>query len=173
MKVSQTLRITLVWAVAIAWCGLANAAEPRLIHGDGEGQGTDRTRISALEKELFQPSLSAAAEVVEALDATYRTSAAGKQLCALYTRNANPLLPQAWQAFRHDSLDLRATAILVSADPDKMLVLLKRGRDSLDPIRFVLLRIREVPKDDWAAKQLSSHSYTSFERAADSVIPER
>lgn len=220
MKVSQTLRITLVWAAAIAWCGLANAAEPELIHGDGEGQGTDQTRISALEKELFQPSLSAAAvaslltalrddasraaavekliagaaghqgrivtfaaaqsdidvreaaaEVVEALDAAYRTSAAGKKLCALYTRNANQLLGQAWQAFRRDPLDLRATAILVSADPDKVLALVKRGRDSLDPIRFVLLRIREVPKDDWAAKQLRSHSYTSFERAAGSVFP--
>ena len=109
-----------------------------------------------------------AADVVEALDAIYRTTAAGKQLCSLYAKYADRLVPEAWEAFGKDALDLRAAAILVSADPDKVTASLKSDRDRL---RFLLLRVREAPSDPWPVDKIEKYTYQSFLKTVGSVFP--
>ena len=113
----------------------------------------------------------ATADVVEALDTAYRTTKLGKRLCALYAKHADVLVPHAWKRFRRDPHDLQAVAILVSAEPDRVLSWLERHGEKRDPLRFVLLRIREVPNDPWPARQLAKYSHVSFLRVVPEVFP--
>jgi len=129
-------------------------------------------RISAdVAKETDIEVREAAADVVEALDAAYRTSDLGKQLLALYARHAEQLVPQAWQDFRKDPLDARATAVLTAADPNTVLAWLEKNGDSRDGLRLALLRIREVPGETWAAEYLPKCSYQSYLNTAGDVFP--
>jgi hypothetical protein len=129
-------------------------------------------RISAdVAKETDIEVREAAADVVEALDAAYRTSDLGKQLLALYARHAEQLVPHAWQDFRKNPLDARATAILASAEPNQVLAWLAKNGDSRDGLRLALLRIREVPSETWAARHLTKYSYQSYLNTAGDVFP--
>lgn len=129
-------------------------------------------RIIEFAKRQTDPNVrKAAVDVVEALDTAYRTTKVGKQLCALYARHEDALTPQAWKRFRRDPLDLQAVAILVSAKPDRVLSWLKKHGEKRDPLRFVLLRIREVPNDPWPARQITKYSYVSFLRVVPDVFP--
>lgn len=136
------------------------------------GAAGKQDRIIEFARRETDPNVrEAAADVVEALDTAYRTTKVGKRLCALYARHADMLTPQAWKQFRRDSLDLQAVAILVSAEPDRVLSWLEKHGEKRDPLRFVLLRIREVPNDPWPAKHLTKYSYVSFLRVVPEVFP--
>ncbi len=136
------------------------------------GAAGKQARIIEFARHETDPNVrKAAADVVEALDTAYRTTKVGKRLCALYARHADMLTPQAWKRFRRDRLDLQAVAMLVSAEPDRVLLWLEKHGEKRDPLRFVLLRIREVPNDPWPAKQLTKYSYVSFLRVVPEIFP--
>ncbi|MBN1343926.1 MAG: tetratricopeptide repeat protein [Phycisphaerae bacterium] len=131
-------------------------ARARLIE---EGQGHQERIIHFARTCADLEGRQACAEVVEALDAKYRTTALGKRLCSLYGEHAEAFLPSYWATFRANSLDPRAVAMLMSADPEGVCTWLKAHGDGHDVLRFILLRIRESAGDSFAAEHL--HEYTS------------
>lgn len=97
-------------------------------------------------------------EIVESLDASYRTTDLGRRLCALYREHADSLLPKYWQRFRKNSDDLSAVAMLMSSDAEQTYAALGKTGDRHDPLRYLLLRIRELSPDEFTAKHLAEHT---------------
>lgn len=144
------------------------AAVTKLIAG---AAGLQERIAAAIANETDVNVTAAAAAVVEALDDAAVATAYGKQLRALYAAQGDKLLPDAWKDFRKDPLDGRAAAILTSIDPDTVAAWIAKNGDYRDGLRFVLLRIRELHRDDWAARQVAKFSYESFLKTAGDVFP--
>lgn len=113
----------------------------------------------------------ACAEVVAALDASYRTTPLGRQLGALYREHTEALLPAYWARFRKDPLDLRAVAMLMHGDPEKVYAALGKGHDRHDPLRYLLLRMRELTPDDFARRHLYEHTLSGVRLVGPDVFP--
>ena len=113
----------------------------------------------------------ACADVVEALDSAYRTTERGRQLGVLYRAHAAELLPAYWAMFRKDPLDHRAVAMLMSGDPETIYDLLAQNRDRHDTARFLLLRIRELSPDKFAADRLRNQSAMGLLLVLSDVFP--
>ncbi|VAX35839.1 hypothetical protein MNBD_PLANCTO02-3195, partial [hydrothermal vent metagenome] len=79
----------------------------------------------------------ACADIIEALDASYQTTANGKALQKLYQNQAAQLLPEYWKRFQKNSNDHRAVAFLMAVDAKKTYAWLKtyKGHDRHDQIR--------------------------------------
>ncbi len=101
----------------------------------------------------------------------YRTTPLGAQLGDLYRQHAEELLPARWAAFRRDPLDPRAVAMLMSADPETVYRLLGKSPDRRDTTRFLLLRIRELSPDKFAAEHLQEHTATAALLVVGDVFP--
>ncbi len=115
----------------------------------------------------------ACADIVEALDASYKTTANGKALQKLYRDKATQRLPEYWRRFQKNSNDHRAVAFLMAVDAKKTYAWLKtyKGHDRHDQIRYLLLRIRELEKDQFVLDHLFEHSANAVRRAARDVFP--
>ncbi len=113
----------------------------------------------------------ACADVVEAIDSSFCTTERGRQLGVLYRAHAAELLPAYWAMFRKAPLDRRAVAMLMSGDPEIIYGLLMKSRDRHDTARFLLLRIRELSPDEFAADRLRNHSGTGFLLVLSDVFP--
>ncbi len=132
----------------------AAAAEQLFAHGQGRID-----RIIAFAHDC--PDIEArqlCADIVESLDGAYRTSEIGRQLSGLYREQTDSLLADRWARFRKDPLDARAVAMLMSAEPEKAYARLGKSSDRHDQLRYLLLRIRELSPDAFAAKHLAGHS---------------
>ena len=95
-------------------------------------------------------AVQACADIVETLDANYRTSELGKRLGVLYLDHTEVLLPVYWARFRKDPLDQAAVAMLMCGDPEKIYAALGKSNDRYDRLRYLLLRIRELTPDRFA-----------------------
>ncbi len=113
----------------------------------------------------------ACADVVEALDSSYRTTDRGRQLGVLYREHAEELLPTYWARFRKDPLDQRAVAMLMQDEPYNIYRLLAKSGGRRDMARFLLLRIRELSPDKFAANQLDNHTATGLLLVMADVFP--
>lgn len=135
-----------------------------------EGQGHVDAVVAFARRSLDPEARQACADVVEALDAAYRTTDAGKQLGALYREHTEELWAAAWAAFRKDPLDPRAVAVLMHADPDKVYAALGKSPDRYDRLRFLLLRVRELTPDRFAADRLFEHTHAGAVRVLGDVF---
>ncbi len=136
-----------------------------------EGQGhVDRITAFAARCSNLE-ARHACADVVEALDATYRTTDAGRRLGAFYREHTDALLPDYWTRFRKDPSDRRAVAMLMHADPDKVYAWLGAGQDRHDPVRYLALRIRESTLDEFAARLLDRHTAPALNLALREICP--
>ena len=113
----------------------------------------------------------ACADVVEALDSAYRTTEPGKRLGVLYRQRAETLLPAAWARFRSAPFDRKAVAMLVHADPRQTYAFLGKTPDRHDRVRYLLLRIRELGADQFAAERLEDFSAPAVLWAMPDVFP--
>ena len=113
----------------------------------------------------------ACVEIVEALDAAYRTSAPGKQLGALYRKHTEALLPNYWARFRKDPLDRRAVAMLMHADAEKAYAALGKTGDRHDQVRYLLLRVGELTPDEFARKHIFEHTASGANLVMADVFP--
>ncbi|MGD9125937.1 MAG: tetratricopeptide repeat protein [Planctomycetia bacterium] len=135
-----------------------------------KGQGRHEQIIWFAHKKHDVETYQACADVIEALDASYRTTELGKQLGTLYRQQAGELLPSRWARFRKDSSDPRAVAFLMYADPERVYKWLGK-KERYDQIRYLLLRFREDPTDDFAFKHFPEHTAASATRSASDVFP--
>ncbi|MBN1343925.1 MAG: hypothetical protein JXQ73_14675 [Phycisphaerae bacterium] len=122
------------------------------------GQGHQDRIIRFARRCADVEARQACAEVVEGLDASYRTVERGKELCELYRAHTESLFPSYWAAFRKNALDVRAVAMVVSADPEWAYGWLAGSEDRHDQTRFLLLRIRELTPDTFAAERIFEHT---------------
>ncbi|MEX0704964.1 MAG: hypothetical protein WD069_22885 [Planctomycetales bacterium] len=113
----------------------------------------------------------ACADIVEALDASYRTTETGRKLAESYRARAAELLPAAWEGFRKDPSDHRSVAVLMAVDPKAAYEWLQRHGERHDPARFLLLRIREFGRDEFAFDHLRAHSVNAIRVALRNVYP--
>ncbi len=113
----------------------------------------------------------ACANVVEALDSSYRTTERGRQLGNLYREHAEELLPTYWARFRKDPLDQRAVAMLMQDEPYNIYRLLAKSGGRRDMARFLLLRIRELSPDKFVANQFDNHTATGLLLVMTDVFP--
>ena len=113
----------------------------------------------------------ALADVVEALDSSYRTTGRGRQLGSLYREHTEALLPAYWARFRRDPLDHAAVAMLMQGDPDTIYTVLGKSGDRHDRLRYLLLRIRELSPDKFAAEHLQEHTATGVLLVLGDVFP--
>jgi hypothetical protein len=114
----------------------------------------------------------ACADVVEALDASYRTSALGRRLAAIYYEHTETLLPPYWARFRKDPLDPRAVAMLMHADAEKAYAALGKTADRHDQVRYLLLRMRELTPDEFARQHIFQHTASGARLVLAEVVPD-
>ena len=136
-----------------------------------KGQGHHERIIRFARKSLDIEARQTCTDVIEALDVSYRTTPLGKQLGTLYQKQAKTLLPRYWARFRKDPCDLRAVAMLVSADPEPVYTWLEKNGDRYDPVRYLLLRFREDPTDRFVSTHLGDQTAASVGRSVRDVFP--
>jgi tetratricopeptide (TPR) repeat protein len=113
----------------------------------------------------------ACADVLEALDSSYRTFELGKQLGVLYREHSAALLGAYWARFRKDPLDPRAVAMLMHGDAEKVYAALGKTADRHDQVRYLLLRIRELTPDKFARQHIFEHTASGAELVMTDVFP--
>lgn len=111
------------------------------------------------------------ADAVESLDASYRTTELGKRLGTLYREHAGALLPAAWTKFRKNPLDMRAVAMLMHADAETTYAALGKTDDRHDRVRYLLLRMRELSPDKFAADRIETLTAPGVELSLPDVFP--
>ncbi|MEX0704969.1 MAG: hypothetical protein WD069_22910 [Planctomycetales bacterium] len=110
------------------------------------------------------------ADIVEALDASYTTDA-GRRLGESYRSNAR-MLPEYWKRFRADSSDFRAVAFLMAVDPQSTYDWLQKHGDRHDPLRYLLLRVREASPDDFVLTTIFDPQFEGSIEALRWITPE-
>ncbi|MEX0718022.1 MAG: hypothetical protein WD066_15620 [Planctomycetaceae bacterium] len=113
----------------------------------------------------------ACAEIVATLDARWRDTEAGRELAEAYRRHGNALLPAAWAASRKDPLDQRTVAVLMALEPESVWRWLSQRDDEHDPLRYLLLRLREASRDEFARARLFEHDAANVVKALPDVFP--
>ena len=81
------------------------------------------------------------------------------------------MLPVYWARFRKDPLDQWAVAMLVQGDAEKIYAALGKSQDRHDQVRYLLLRIREVSPDKFAAEHIHEHTAPGVLLALHDVFP--
>ncbi len=136
-----------------------------------EGQGRVDQIIAFARKSRDREVREKCADIVESLDAAWRATPAGQRLTRLYRGHAGALLPEYWKRFRKTSGDMRAIAMLTSADPEPTYKWLGQSKDRHDRLRYLLLRIRELTPDGFAARHIGQHTMAGLNLVAPELYP--
>lgn len=115
---------------------------------------------------------AACAQVVLFLDRSSRRGLHARKLGHLYTTHSAALLPTYWPRFRKDPYDRCAAAMVVQADAETAWVWLAKQPARADRIRYLLLRIRELGTDDFAAKRIFDFPAARVKLLLADVFPE-
>ncbi len=108
-----------------------------------QGQGCQDRIVKFAAKSADLEARDACTQAVIALDCAYQDNVLEQGLGDLYRKNAKQLLPDYWQRFRKDPHDMRAVAMLISADPEVVCGELDKNC-RLDVLRYLFLRLREI-----------------------------
>ncbi|MEX0704970.1 MAG: hypothetical protein WD069_22915 [Planctomycetales bacterium] len=111
------------------------------------------------------------ADIVAAIDGSYRRTVIGRELGDLHRKHAAALWPDYWRRFRKDPLDHAAVAMLMSVDAEAALTFAKTGKDPQNELRYLLLRIRESAGDEFAAARIAAFGNVAIRAALADVFP--